>query len=443
MGDWERVCSAHEVDQQPVRFTLRAGADIVLVRNRGELLAMSNRCPHKEASLHRSGDIEDLGGDLGLCLRCPKHRSKFGGGLYVSFSTGRCTTRTSCSKSERVSRWTVPVYDTKEEQGRVYVRPRAAGEERESLRSHPEIETMVSQAPRAAAAAGRLDAEVVRIRQVSPDSFNIMLLLLHRSDRAAFAHEPAVMWHIWLHVQSRHADGRAVSVSREYTPVSSAEQTASTGTIELVIKLYANGEMSNALAALRVADRVAVSPPRTTLQLPALEEAAATGQAAGQSFNLLAGGTGIAPCLQLARRALCAAAPVRLVYSVRRREDLLLADELAQLAHSGGLRYALVLSQEGTAAAAADVWSSDTRPEEPTKRPRTTAAVCGRRVDEAVVREHLIGMDEEGNSEGKAEGPRMPVVTVISGPSGFNEHCEGLARRLAHVDAQKVFVLDA
>ena len=91
--------------------------------------------------------------------------------------------------------------------------------------------------------------------------------------------------------------------------------------------------MLEALAQARVGDRVAVSPPRTTLHLPVLEVTAPH-----VTLNLLAGGTGIAPCFQLLNRARAAGASVRMLYSCWAREHVLLASELDELCARAGPR---------------------------------------------------------------------------------------------------------
>ena len=282
---WVAVCALREVGREPVRHSLPDGTDIVLIRHGGRLLAMSNSCPHKKASLHRSGDIEDLGGDLGLCLRCPKHKNKFGGGLFVSFATGKCTTRRQCSRSDDVAAWAVPTYQTKEEDGVIFVR---------RLGEHAAPEPAPAALTRAAADeqhARLLAAKLLRIRALSPDSDEYTLQLVEERDRAAFAQEPAAMWHLWLAIGG---------VSREYTPTSNSEDTTRSGLITLVIKLYSKGEMSDQLARAAIGDLAAVSPPRVTLRIPAFDLAPTP---RGLTFNLLAGGTGVAPCLQFLRRA--------------------------------------------------------------------------------------------------------------------------------------------
>eukprot|EP00325_Prymnesiales_sp_UTEX-LB-985_P009575 CAMPEP_0174713360 /NCGR_PEP_ID=MMETSP1094-20130205/14056_1 /TAXON_ID=156173 /ORGANISM="Chrysochromulina brevifilum, Strain UTEX LB 985" /LENGTH=471 /DNA_ID=CAMNT_0015912537 /DNA_START=1 /DNA_END=1416 /DNA_ORIENTATION=+ len=467
-SDWVRICRSRDVGTSPVHYTLCNDNDIVLVRHGGRLLAMSNRCPHKQARLHRSGDIEDLGGDLGLCLRCPKHRSKFGGGLFVSFETGKCSTHSRCSRSDRVEQWSVPVYDAKEVEKEVWVRPRPAA-------GPPKGETG------RAATGPRLAAQLAHVQQVSPDSYEFTMQISKEADRAAFASEPAAMWHVCLHL---------ADVSREYTPLSSASQTAQTGSIRLLIKLYEHGRMSRALAAAQVGERVAVSAPRPTLRVPGLE-VAPKAALRGLSFNLVAGGTGIAPCLQLARRARDAAAAMRLIYSVRTRADVLLADEIEQLASQGSFSYTLVLSQEATATEAATAAEEAAEAEVETvmaeaptaarfgkepcsKRPRAlepSAAVtgralhgrvvCGRYIGSSTVQEQLLGVAELGKGlrvvgkgcdgsrkDGlggavvKADGS-TPLLTIICGPPEFNEHCEGLVRRMVQAKEHVVAVLDA
>ena len=410
-SEWATVCDSRDVGKQPVRHTLRDDTDIVLVRRGGRLFAMSNRCPHKAASLHRSGDIEDLGGDLGLCLRCPKHKSKFGGGLFVSFATGKCTTRSPCSRSETVAAWAVPVYETKEHGGAISVRPQRPRAEQPT-------------AP-AAVRQTSLAAQVVRILSVSPDSHEFTLQLLGKQDRAAFARELAAMWHIWLTVGD---------VSREYTPTSSCGETASTGTITLIIKLYARGSMSEQLAKATTGDVVAVSPPRVTLRVPALLEEASLPR--GTAFNLLAGGTGIAPCLQLLRRAKARSISVRMLYSCWTHDDVLLAAELEELAAcwpNQDFYYTLVLTRE-----------TSQRPEQAErqlKRPRSIGTLYGRRIDATIVREYLMGI---AKTDGAMSAQPGAAMTVVSGPSGFNACCADAVRHaLLPAERGEVVVLDA
>ena len=83
----------------------------------------------------------------------------------------------------------------------------------------------------------------------------------------------------------------------------------------------------------------------------------------------------------------------------------------------------------------------------PAKRPRARAAVYGQRVDARVMREHLLGMggraSDDGGAHPLAVAARGTTMTIISGPSGFNEHCEGLVRRMVVAEEHPVAVLDA
>jgi len=326
----------------------------------------------------------------------------------VSFATGRCVTRGPCSRSDKVATWAVPVYEAMEHGSVVSVRPAAQREIAKQTESVTEQET-------------RLAARMVHIRRVSPDSHEFTLQLGER-ERAAFAREPAVMWHIWLTVGD---------VSREYTPTSSSGETASTGTVTLLIKLYTRGLMSAQLAKVTSGDLVAVSPPRVTLRVPALEQVL---MPSGLVFNLLAGGTGVAPCLQLLRRAKVAEASVRMLYSCWTHEDVLLAAELDELVAcwpGQGFSYTLVLTREAAEQAGRQL-----------KRPRAVVAtVCGRHIDGTIVREHLVGPG--GSAEG-ADGHPQAVRTIVSGPTGFNTCCEDLVRRtLAPAERGEIVVLDA
>ncbi|KAJ2742363.1 hypothetical protein GGI20_004543 [Coemansia sp. BCRC 34301] len=106
---------------------------------------------------------------------------------------------------------------------------------------------------------------------------------------------------------------------RPYTPVSAAGQR---GWFEVVIKRYNEGLVSPAMHALRPGDFVEVWGP-----LPFLEYCPG-------SFNevgLIAGGSGITPCLQLARHIVENPddhTKVTLLFANKTADDLILKDEL-------------------------------------------------------------------------------------------------------------------
>lgn len=82
----------HEWDKSSMKeVILPTGAHVNVVKDpsNGTFYAIDNVCAHKKASLCL-GDIEDLASHSaeGLCVRCPKHRGKFCGGLYFDLHTG-------------------------------------------------------------------------------------------------------------------------------------------------------------------------------------------------------------------------------------------------------------------------------------------------------------------------------------------------------------------
>ncbi|KAH6684736.1 hypothetical protein B0J14DRAFT_622681 [Halenospora varia] len=107
-----------------------------------------------------------------------------------------------------------------------------------------------------------------------------------------------------------------LQISRAYTPLPTAEQTNTSGTIKLLVRKEQNGEVSSYLHQLPVGGQVELRGPNTEFVLP--DEVT--------DVIFLAGGTGIAPALQvihslLERRNLQAPPNIRIVWANRRRED--------------------------------------------------------------------------------------------------------------------------
>ena len=114
----------------------------------------------------------------------------------------------------------------------------------------------------------------------------------------------------------------------------------------------------------------------------------------------------------------------------------MLAAELEELAANwpdrGGLS-SLVPTRETSASA---------RAERPSKRPRTAAVVRGSRIDAPTVQTHLA---RPARSMGGGEaGRRDAVMTMISGPSGFDGCCKELVlRHFTPAERGEVAELDA
>uniref|UniRef100_A0A7S4RYN9 FAD-binding FR-type domain-containing protein n=1 Tax=Alexandrium monilatum TaxID=311494 RepID=A0A7S4RYN9_9DINO len=150
-------------------------------------------------------------------------------------------------------------------------------------------------------------------------------------------------------------------VVREYTPVSTAAEWER-GKLRLLVKTYARGSVSRRFAQLRAATDLTdieeqrcwaqISVPLPTLKL---ERFAATAHLA-----LIAGGTGVAPALQLLREvidpqgALGTSCRATLVYSSGSPEDVFLLDELRHVekAAGGRVRVHHTLTSEATGGAA-------------------------------------------------------------------------------------------
>jgi len=90
------------------------------------LYAIDNLCAHERAQLN-FGDIEDLPllltenerQDTSACVMCPKHRSKFCGGLYFNLASGRALTKAPTKNLD--PSWKLATYDVKQVDGNVFV----------------------------------------------------------------------------------------------------------------------------------------------------------------------------------------------------------------------------------------------------------------------------------------------------------------------------------
>lgn len=145
-------------------------------------------------------------------------------------------------------------------------------------------------------------------------------------------------------------------VIRAYTPVSSDENT---GYVDLVIKVYKRnvhpkfpngGKMSQYVDELKIGDTIAFRGPTGKLQYSGggkfsikrlRKEPAAEVEV--DTVNMIAGGTGITPMLQLAREILShpAVNPIKisLLFANQTENDILLRNELDELAEKHGEQF--------------------------------------------------------------------------------------------------------
>jgi NAD(P)H-flavin reductase len=145
----------------------------------------------------------------------------------------------------------------------------------------------------------------------------------------------------------------ARAVSRDYTPVSGVSEWRR-GVLDLLIKVYPDGELTSRLPPMQLGTVVHVSGPEPTIT-PASLSMVPDRPASGEplSVAMVVGGTGIAPALQLLRRALGAGSqfPVGsrfwLLDSNHREEDILLRADIdaAAATHPQQLRVAYTLTR--------------------------------------------------------------------------------------------------
>lgn len=116
-------------------------------------------------------------------------------------------------------------------------------------------------------------------------------------------------------------DGK--NVQRSYTPTSSDDDR---GFFDLIIKTYPNGNISKFVDSLKIGQSISVKGPKGQMvYTPDL----------AKRLGMIAGGTGFTPCLQIIRAVLKNPndkTEIDFIYANVNEEDILLRDELDQLA---------------------------------------------------------------------------------------------------------------
>ncbi len=229
-------------------------------------------------------------------------------------------------------------------------------------------------------------------------------------------------WHVALFAD----DG----TSREYTPVSTLDEWCREGRLRIAIKVYARGKFTSWLARDRPAGTtLRVGKPRATVRIEAmLAAAAAVRAAAGLAPDepadalLVAGGTGFAPVLQLARHLVeLASSPatsgIRRVFvavSHSRRADDIMGDEFLRLQRACGGVLSLLRAFTREAAEA------------------PAEGVVHHRLDEDTLRGFVGGQQAR------------VCCAIVSGPQSMLDHIGPVLRRIvASEEAAAVAVLDA
>lgn len=123
-------------------------------------------------------------------------------------------------------------------------------------------------------------------------------------------------------VGEKKEDGTNKMVIRPYTPVSAPEAKR----LDLVIKIYPDGKLTQYLDTLKVGDVLDFKGPIVKLDVKEAEKKT-------DGIGMIAGGTGITPMLQMAEELLRRgyAAPLQLVYCNVTPDDIMLKDRLDAL----------------------------------------------------------------------------------------------------------------
>ena len=342
----------------------------------GRAFAIDDLCCHSDASLSQ-GDMEDLRGSFhatsappaaaaeaaagaGVCVRCPKHRRKFGGGLYFSTTTGYAFTK-AAPWAEFNACWRAGVWDVREADGYLYRSLQAAN----AVPKRPPK-------PKKRRPEDHVAWIVTSRQDISKDSF---LMQLQRGGASAgggarslisrmkamltnaATHPPC--WHVDIGVESG-----ARYISRPYTPLSSSEEFEK-GQLLLLVKVYPSGAFTPLLATKAKADTVFCSPLQPTLSLPPNTPC----------LTAAFGGTGVAPIYQLSRSFLASGRRVQLLAFNHTPEDYLGKQQLDALQ----AEYPLLL--DCTAFFTRDAPDNRISDDKITKHapaaPGATAVVCG------------------------------------------------------------------
>lgn len=113
------------------------------------------------------------------------------------------------------------------------------------------------------------------------------------------------------------------NVMRSYTPTSSDDDH---GFFDLVVKSYEQGNISKYIGAMKIGDLISVKGPKGQMRYtPGLS----------RHLGMIAGGTGLTPCLQIIRAVLknpSDKTQIDFIYANVKEEDILLKQELDELA---------------------------------------------------------------------------------------------------------------
>eukprot|EP00931_Biecheleriopsis_adriatica_P118184 TRINITY_DN93640_c0_g1_i1.p1 TRINITY_DN93640_c0_g1~~TRINITY_DN93640_c0_g1_i1.p1 ORF type:complete len:456 (+),score=55.35 TRINITY_DN93640_c0_g1_i1:50-1417(+) len=400
---------------------------LALFLHQGKLFALENRCCHADKAIHK-GDIEDLGacvigkdgqkGTGGLCVQCPRHQKKFGGGLYFNLETGAARTPKITDKFRRLDRHRIKVHDVIVDAGYVYVSesPRRSPDEDEETSTSEssdssdaicgKVKPAISDNSRGGGSKRlRENAEdyfwecrLEQVSQVNHDSY-IFVLAHPPSDRLPPAPSSPI-WHVTLQTK---IGGR--TVDREYTPVSTWAEWRDELRVRLLIKVYPDGLMTQFLAKLALGSVVQASAPQATLSAPSLMPCSHTLTAQVPAHLVLfAAGTGIVPMVQILSVAFeMRMRTVTLFYSNKSPADVLCWESIQDAARAS-------TSHQRRESAFQMVLAFSTSGQAVVQKHWSPATVVCHRLDQKTIEQTLTSLPT-----------REAIRAIASGPSGFFE----------------------
>eukprot|EP00762_Andalucia_godoyi_P002494 ANDGO_02709.mRNA.1 NADH-cytochrome b5 reductase 2 len=387
----------------------------VLLHRQSEhvFLAVSNWCPHKQASLAK-GDIEDIP-DFGLCVKCPKHRKKFSGGLCFRLSDGASYVAAPCELYRDT--YAIPTFSVRLQNEHVWVSPNPAAPPLKVANSSSDPSVPLEGLPTSPLTSDPesfIESSVHLLRRVNHNTVAISVTVptdYISSGLCAALHAEPPAWHVSVRLPE------FPHIVRDYTPTSTWKQCLSDRTIDLLIKKYQEGEFTSVLERhAKEGTTLLVSPPQVTVHT-----------LLQRKLLLLGGGTGIVPLYQIVRRVLSddnfQDHAVSVIVSQRTREDLLLWDELLDLQqkHSGRLRIFACLSDTTRNSSSDELLQNG------------VSFHSGR------ISSQLISWSMEFLDVSQDDGAQA-VKCVICGPSGFLDHAESLVSAVGISDP---LILDA
>merc|ERR1719235_1835703 len=133
--------------------------------------------------------------------------------------------------------------------------------------------------------------ELKEVQAINHDTS--VFVFCHPRDQPLPAPPTSPIWHV---AACALIDGR--DLEREYTPLSNWAEWRDRYSLQLLIKVYPNGPMTQYISKLQLGDTLRITEPRVTLTAPSFAPPELD-TAVPDHLVLIAAGTGIMPMLQV------------------------------------------------------------------------------------------------------------------------------------------------